>query len=83
MPITWVIDNATRARRDSYSRRNIHCYREMEGVEGQEVECERVQTDAITPTPCIGYISAITNRPRLRRQPLYNRMYIPVTGDRS
>lgn len=56
------IDDVTRARRDFYSRRNIHYCWKTEEVEGRDVEYERVQTDATSPTPCIDYTSTITNR---------------------
>lgn len=62
MSVRLATDDATRARRDSYSRRNTRYYWKTEEVEGREVEYERVQTDATSPTPCIDYISTITNR---------------------
>lgn len=61
MSVKLVIDDATRARRDSYSRRSIRYYWKTEVVVGREVEYEHVQTDATGPTPCIDYIT-ITNR---------------------
>lgn len=71
-----VIDDATEIHRDSYSRRNTRYHWTAEEVGGWEVGYERVQTDAIGPTPCIGYILATMNRPKLCRRSPYNGAYI-------
>lgn len=71
-----LIDDVTEACRGSCSRRNTRYRWEVEEVGGQEVECERIQADAIGPTPCIGYISATMNRPKLCLRSPYNTAYI-------
>jgi len=53
-----LIDDVTEACHGSCSHRNTRYRWEAEEVRGWEVECERIQADAIGPTPCIGYISA-------------------------
>lgn len=66
--MTSEIDDATRARHGSYSHRNTrYCWKEEE-VEEREVEYERMQMDVIDPTPCIEYISATINKPKLCRE---------------
>lgn len=78
-----VTDDTTKARRGSYSHRNIRYRWETEEVGGREVVYERVQTDAIGPTPCIGYISATMNRPKLYRRSPYDGAYVRSNEGRS
>lgn len=62
MSVKLATDNATGLRRDSYSHRNTRYCWKTEVMGEREVEYERVQTNATSPTPCIDYVLTITNR---------------------
>jgi len=78
-----LIDDVAEACHGSCSRRNTRCCWEVEEVTGWEMECERIQADAIGPTPCIGYISATMNRPKLCLRSPYNIAYITSSNEKN
>lgn len=61
---------AAGAHGDSYSRRSTRRERERGEAEGRGAGCERVQMDAIGPTPCSDCISATNTKagPELLRR---------------